>query len=199
MGATERPQHKARRLVPLAEVFGGGMVPVIQALAERGLIEITDDAEAMGEACMELLREQGLITSDGYVAAGQCLLLPHPGCGLFSLLAVTPVPADQYTHDLRRKPSPIRFDRTAKDEIVLPGRWLLARFEEITDSPVASKPLRALALNMSRRAVEFRDLVLPPVVETVAIEVTEKDGTVTTVEALPPGFVVSFEHATQEG
>lgn len=159
---------------------------VADIMLEHGLVEPQDDAEAFAADIMNLLHSQGHLNDLGDVILGRFILLPSQSPKI-SLLLVSPLPADPYDEELRRKPSPIQFRRTASDEILLPSRMLLTIIEELGNNPVAPEELLPLFLNFSRRALPFPDIVLPPEVETVALP-TEQDDI---VEALVPGCILA--------
>jgi len=101
------------------------------------------------------------------------------------------MPSRQHGPDLAQKtPPPVTFDRTERDQIIIPGTWLAARLEEVATNPSVASELRTIALTLARG--QFQDLVLPPDVETVAFQVEERDGTTYVLEALPPGFLVAI-------
>jgi hypothetical protein len=77
------------------------------------------------------------------------------------------------------------------DEIVVPGRWLVARLEELARNPAAPVQLRAEASKLSRRDV-IPDLILPAQLETVAVPVEGSGGEWSIIEALPPGYVITY-------
>jgi hypothetical protein len=183
---------KGTRLIPYTNtVAAQAYARVLEVVLERGLIEGGDSDEETAEQLMQVCEAQGLV-KEGDIPVGSFVLLPGRG---LALLFVTPWSAEEYGPDLQRRPSPIMFDSTDAGQIILPARALLAKLEAVANNRAASPPTRALALNLSRRAIA-RDLVLPSEVETVALEVTERDGTTTTIEALPPGMVVSLDAVT---
>jgi len=185
------------RMIPCTEVIMNKMMgAVLDIMVESGSVDGEEDAETMTAQFMQVCREQGLITESGDMPLGQCILLPSPG---IRLLVVTPWPADWYGPELQRKSSPIQFERTEQDEIILPFRWILGKLEELAGNPAASEALRTFALNVSRRAESQPDLTLPASVETVALKVADdKDGTTTITEALTPGFVLSLSAVEEE-
>ena len=180
----------ARRMIPWTQDIGNqAFLPVMQLLAEHGLIEVGTDPEAAADEVERVFRDHGVLNAAGDAYLGKCVLLPSSDRG-FSLLIATPCQADEYDSSLHRKPSPVTFDRTAEDRIILPGRWLLALLEDLARNPQASNELRADALNISRRG-EVAPIVLPVDMETVALRVIDKDGSVTTIEALLPESIIS--------
>lgn len=188
--------EKARRMIPCtAEVMSHMMASVMETMAEYGLIEIQEDAEATADHLMRVLEEQGMVVG-GNVLLGRCVLLPHPDPGPgFSLLLVTSYLAEAYDPDLRPKSSPIRFDRTEEDRIIVPGRWLGAKLEELANNSAAPEGMRSLALNISRQS-RIRDIELPREAETIAVTVVNQDGTKTIIEALPAGIVIFVDLET---
>ena len=188
------PGHK---MIPYTEAIMNKMMgAVLEIMVESGLVDDEKDEETMADQGVQVLREQGLLDESGNVKMGECILLPSPG---IRLLVATPCPADEYGPELQRKSSPVQFERTEQDEIILPFRWFLGKLEELASNPAASEALRTWALNLSRRAESQPDLVLPASVETVALRVDEQDGTTTITEALTAGTVISFSVVEKEG
>ncbi len=193
MAPQMEPGHK---MIPCTEAIMNKMMgAVLEIMVKSGLVDDEKDEETMAEQSIQVLREQGLINESGDVVMGQCILLPSPG---IRLLVMTPCPADLHGPELQRKPSPVQFERTEQDEIILPFRWILGKLEELAGNPAASEALRTFALNVSRRAESQPDLVLPASIETVALKVEEKDGTTSITEALPAGFVISLSAGEEE-
>ncbi|MBS0165332.1 MAG: hypothetical protein JSR29_04565 [Nitrospira sp.] len=176
-----------RKMIPYSDTAMEAMFAhVADIMLEHGLVEPQDDAEAFAADIMDLLHSQGHVNDLGDVSLGRFLLLPSQSPKL-SLLLVSPLPTDPYDEELRRKPSPIQFSRTASDQILLPSRMLLTIIEELASNPVAPEDLRFICLNVSRRALPFPDIVLPPEVETVALPTEQQD----IVEALVPGCILT--------
>ncbi|MDO8475035.1 MAG: hypothetical protein Q7W02_02365 [Candidatus Rokubacteria bacterium] len=169
---------------------------VMEVMNEYGLIDVGDDpqanAEANANAVMRVFKAQGLMTANGDVRAGACILLPGASAGAgFKLLFTLPAIAEE--HDgatLQRKRSPVTFGRTPQGEIIVPARWLLAKLEDLASNPSAPRDVRSLALALSRAKRD--DIVLPAEAETVAVAVDYADERVI-FEALPAGLVVSVE------
>lgn len=159
---------------------------VADIMLEHGLVDPQDDAETFAADIMTLLHSQGHVNDLGDVILGRFLLLPSQ-IPKISLLLVSPLPIDPYDEDLRRKPSPIQFSRTASGQILLPSRMLLTIIEELASNPVAPEDLRLLCLNVSRRALPFPDIALPSDVETIALPTEQHD----IVEALVPGCMLT--------
>ena len=173
------------------------MTRVLDEVIVHGLLEFEQDEadyDQIGDQFMELLRAQGLVDEHNSVPLGRCLVLPSQDRDL-SLLLVTPCPVDQYDENLRRKPSPVRFDRNSCGEIILPGQWLLTKVEELANNPALGEEQRMAALRFSRVAM-VRDLVLPAEMQTLALSVPNPDGTTTVLEALPGGYIL---HMTVAG
>lgn len=167
------------------------MARVLEILVESGLVEQDQDAEAMADQVMGVLESQGMI-ANGMVILGQCVLLPPlPGIPAVRLLFATPCPADEYDTDLRPKPSPVRFEQTERGEIIIPGRWLSTKLEELAANPSTLASLRTLALGLSRQA-HVPDMVLPLEAETVALRMADADGSERIIEALPGGIIISL-------
>ncbi len=186
-----------QKMIPCTDAIMNKMLgAVLKIMVESGLVDVQEDDEAMAEQSMQVFREQGLTTESGDVKMGQCILLPPPG---IHLLIATPWPADQYGPELQRKTPPIQFERTEQDEIIIPFRWILGKLEELASNPAASEELQTFALNMSRRAENQPDIVLPSSVETVALKVEEEDGTTTITEALAAGSVILISPVEKEG
>ena len=165
---------------------------IAEVMLEHGLVKPQEDAEAFADDVMTLLQSQGHLNANGDVVSGRFILLPSQ-IPEVSLSLVSPLPADPYDDELRRKPSPIQFSRTASDQIVFPSRTILTIIEELANNPAAPEELQALFLNFSRCALPFPDIVLPPETETVALPTEEHD----VVEALVPGFILTVNLQTQ--
>jgi hypothetical protein len=124
---------------------------VMEVMLKRGVIERGNDDAVPVDQFIGVLKSQGHIRSDGKMLTGQCLLLPRRDSGI-ALLLVSPCPTDEYDADLRRKPSPIKFERTERGEIILPARWLITKLEALAENPVAPSELQTLAIFKDRRA-----------------------------------------------
>jgi len=185
-------------MIPFTEnVLRQMLTRVLDELLAHDLLEFDQDEagdEQIGDQFMELLRAQGLVDDHNGLPMGRCLVLPSQD-GDLSLLLVTPCPVDQYDENLRRKPSPVRFDRNSCGEIILPGQWLLTKVEELANNPALGEEQRMAALRFSRVAM-VRDLVLPAEMQTLALSVPNPDGTTTVLEALPGGYIL---HMTVAG
>jgi len=184
-------------MIPFTEdVLRQMLTRVLDELLAHGLLEFEEDEtgdEQIGDQFMELLRAQGLVDDHNGLPLGRCLVLPSQD-GDLSLLLVTPCPVDQYDENLRRKPSPVRFDRNACGELILPGQWFLAKVEELANNPALGEEQRMAALRFSRVAM-VRDLVLPAEMQTLALSVPNPDGTTTVLEALPGGTILNMNVA----
>lgn len=184
---------KGRKMIPYSDVAMGEMFAhMAEIMVERGLVEPQDDAEAFAGDVMNLLQSQGHVNEHGDVVLGRFILLPSQSPEV-SLLLVSPLPADPYDDELRRKPSPIQFGRTASDQIVFPSRMMLTIIEDLADNPVVPEELQDLFLNFSRCALPFPDIELPPEVETVALPTEKLD----IVEALMPGWILTVNLETK--
>ncbi len=182
--------EEPKRMIPLTESVLSQMVArVLEALQDRGLVEPGPDGEKTADQVMRLCDAQGLV-EEGNLPLGRCLLLPRREDELFSLLLVTPWPADEYSEDLCRLPSPVQCQRNHRDQIVLPVRFLLAKFDEVANNPAVPESTRALALQLSRRVLPG-DILMPSDTKTIAITIPESDGTTRMIEALPAGLVIS--------
>ncbi len=187
-----------QQMIPCTESVMQMMLnKVMEVMLKRGVIERGNDDAAPVDQFIGMLKSQGHIGVDGKMHMGQCLLLPRRDSGI-ALLLVSPCPTDEYDADLRRKPSPIKFERTERGEIILPARWLITKLEALAENPVAPSELQTLALQLSRRA-HISDIVLPCEAETVALKVESADGTETITEALPGGLELSLDFQGQEG
>ena len=185
----------ARRMIPYSDdISAQTAARVLEVLCEQGLLEaslLAADPEKAANQVMQLIAGQGGTNEAGDFQLGQFVLLPGADVTRFSLLLVTPWPAEERDHDLQLRASPITFERTAEDRIAIPARQLLAHFEAIASNPAASKPLRQLTMTLSRRGV-MSPVVLPAEVETVALFVEASSTRPREViEALPPGIVLS--------
>ena len=188
---------KGLTMVPCTDdVMAQMMASVLETMVERGLVEVKPgDEEGVADRVMAIVRDQGLTNAQGDVIMGRCILLPPSGRPGLHLLLVTPWPADGYDETLKRKPSPVRFERTPQGRITLPGRTMLAKLEELADNPAASEAGRAAALKLTRVALPVPPLVLPSQAQTVALAVTDRDGSRRIIEALPAGIVISLAEA----
>ncbi len=169
------------------------MTRVQDELIAHGLLDFEQDEEdckRTGEQFVELLRAQGLVDEQNNVPLGQCLILPSQALDL-SLLMVTPCPVDQYDENLRRKPSPVQFDRNSCGEIILPGRWFLTKVEEMASNPTLGEEQRMAALRFTRVAM-VEDIILPAEMQTLALSMPNADGTTTVLEALPAGYILNM-------
>ncbi len=192
-GETEVSMTQPRKMIPYTMTVAQEMTNrVVQVMASHGLIDagLSQDEEAFGDQAMHVLESHGMMNAQGNLIAGRCVLLSGQESS-FSLLLVSPCPADEFDDDLVRKPSPVQFKRAESGEIVLPARWLITKLEELAANTAAPEALRTLALNLSRRA-NISDMVLPPEMETVAITVNNADGIETVFEALPGGFTLDL-------
>jgi hypothetical protein len=178
------------RLIPCTgAILEGVFTRVMEVLVEHGLLAPSANAKAMAEEAIRVFASQGLTNEHGDMPMGRCLvLLDREGV---ALLLATPCPADQFDKNLRLQSSPITFRRTDKDEIIVPGRWLLAKLEELSRNPVAPPKLQQLALQLSRHGM-LDDILLPPEAETLAVTVQETEGPPTIIEALPAGQVITL-------
>lgn len=184
---------KGRKMIPYSNSAMGEMFAYMtEIMVEHGLVEPQDDAEAFAGGVMNLLQFQGHVNDNGDVILGRFILLPSHSPAV-SLLLVSPLPADPYDDELRRKPSPIQFGRTASDQIVLPSRMMLTIIEELASNPIVPEELQVLFLNFSRCALPFSDIVLPPEVETIALPTEKHD----VVEALMPGCILTVNLETK--
>jgi hypothetical protein len=184
---------KGRKMIPYSDAAMGEMFAhMAEILVEHGLVESQDDAEAFAGDVINLLQSQGHVNDNGDVILGRFILLPSNSPEV-SLLLVSPLPADPYDDELRRKPSPIQFGRTASDQIVFPSRMLLTIIEELANNPVVPEELQGLFLDFSRRALPFPDIELPPEVETVALPTEKQD----IVEAMMPGWILTVNLETK--
>ncbi|UVT20335.1 MAG: hypothetical protein H8K03_21635 [Nitrospira sp.] len=164
---------------------------VAEIMVEHGLVELQEDAEALALDVMNVLKAQGHVNANGDIVAGRFILLPSRSPEV-SVLLVSPLPADPYDDELRRKPSPIQFDRTANGQIALPGRTMLTIIEELASNPVVHEELQVLCLNFSRCAPPLQDIVLPPEAETIALPTERQD----VIEALVPGCILTLNLET---
>lgn len=167
---------------------------VLNVLVEYGMIQppesdADEEHERVLSDVMALLDAQGLRDEHGDTVIGRCLVLPRHDEGL-ALLVATPCPADEYDEQLKRKPSPVRFERNADGAIVLPPRWLLSKIEELADNPMLSEDARNAARIASRTVVIPDGVPVPS--PTVAIPACNDDGSTTVMEALPAGLVFTL-------
>ncbi len=185
--------RNGRKMIPYSSAAMGEMFAhMAEIMVEHGLVEPQDDGEAFAGDVMNVLQSQGHVNDNGDVILGRFILLPSHS-PVVSLLLVSPLPADPYDDELRRKPSPIQFGRTASGHIVLPSRMMLTIIEELASNPVIPEELKVLFLNFSRCALPFSDIVLPPEVETVGLPTEKHD----IVEALIPGCILTVNLETK--
>jgi hypothetical protein len=190
--------EKPQQMVPCtAAVMQQMTIRAMEIMLECRLMEIGKDDDETADNAMAVLRAQGHIGADDNIKMGQCLLLPPRESGI-SLLLVSPCPADGYDDDLRLKPSPVRFERTAEGEIMLPARWFITKIDALAENPAADAALQTMALQLSRRAECPDVMVLPFEMPTVALLVNNADGTQTIYEALPGGTVLHLKITTPE-
>lgn len=187
-------KRDARRMIPWTNGIAKQMsLRVNEILCEYGMLNAEDcrnNPEATADHLMAVLDAQNITRSDN-VIVGRCLLLPQYEGG-FSLLTITPILADEKDAAGRWKPSPVRFDRTPEDEVILPAHWLRDRLAELAENPRASEQVRTWARTMSRCGT-MEPIVAPAMHETAAVTIRDNDGTERIVEALPPGTVLSFQ------
>jgi hypothetical protein len=184
--------RKALAMVPCTDqVMAAMMRRVLEVMGEHGLVDVTADPDDVSDQVMAVMQAQGLTDAHGNVKMGRCLLLPGTASPGLSLLIATPWPAEEHDETLRRKPSPVRFDRNRRGQIVLPGRAILGKLEELADNPTASAVVRTAALTLARRALPLPPIVLPPQAETVALTVSSDNGAERIIEALTAGLVLS--------
>lgn len=185
--------RNGRKMIPYSSAAMGEMFAhMAEIMVEHGLVEPQEDGEAFAGDVMNVLQSQGHVNDNGDVILGRFILLPSHS-PVVSLLLVSPLPVDPYDDELRRKPSPIQFGRTASGHIVLPSRMMLTIIEELASNPVIPEELQVLFLNFSRCALPFSDIVLPPEVETVGLPTEKHD----IVEALIPGCILTVNLETK--
>ncbi len=193
LGRSAKMARNGRKMIPYSDAAMGEMFAhMAEILVEHGLVEPQADAEAFAGDVMNLLHSQGQVNDNGDVILGRFILLPSQSPEI-SLLLVSPLPADPYDEEIRRKPSPIQFGRTADDRIVFPSRMVLTIIEELASNPVVSEELQMSFLNFSRCALPFPDIELPLDVETVALPTDKHD----IVEALMPGWILHVNLETK--
>jgi hypothetical protein len=184
-------------MIPYTENVVQQMITrVLDELIAHGLLEFEQDEagyDKLVDQFMELLRAQGLVDEQNGLPLGRCLVLPSQDRDL-SLLLVTPCPVDPYDENLQRKPSPVRFDRNSRGEIILPGQWFLNKVEDLADNPALGEEQRMAALWFSRRAM-VEDIILSAEMQTLALSVPNADGTTTVLEALPGGYILNMNVA----
>ena len=182
------------RMIPCTDaILERYFTRVMQVMVEHGLLEPSANAKAMAEEAIRVFASHGLTNEHGGdMPMGRCLVLLDRD-GEIALLLATPCPADQFDKNLRLQSSPITFRRTDKDEIIVPGGWLLAKLEEVSRNPVAPPELKRLTLQLSRHGM-LDDILLPPEAETLAVTVQETEGPPTIIEALPAGQVITMRH-----
>lgn len=182
-----------RKMIPYSNAVMETMFAhVAEIMVEQGLVEPREDAESFADDIMNLLQSQGHLNDNGDVVLGRFILLPSQSPEV-SLLLVSPLPVDSYDDELRRKPSPVYFGRTASDQIVFTSRMMFTIIEQLASNPVAPEELRVLFLNYSRCALPLPDIELPPEVETVALPIEGDD----IVEALMPGWILTVNLETK--
>ena len=184
-------------MIPFTEnVLRQMMTRVLDELLAHDLLEFEQDEagdEKIGDQFMELLRAQGLVDEHNSLPMGRCLVLPSQD-GDLSLLLVTPCPVDPYDENLRRKPSPVQFDRNSRGEIILPGQWFLNKVEDLADNPALGEEQRMAALWFSRSAM-VEDIILPAEMQTLGLSVPNADETTIVLETLPEGYILNMNGA----
>lgn len=170
---------------------------VVNTLIDVGLLDFPADQteqESLAEAYIDVLDAQGLLRSpDNAIELGRCVVLPSSAEEL-SLLLVTPSPVDEYDEELRRKTSPVMFERRPNGDICLPQRWLLTQIEHLADNPLAPEEVQACARMVSLTAViPGGGIIVPHTTDTIALSLSNDDGTETVLEALPGGLTFTLE------
>lgn len=157
---------------------------------EREIRQMRPVTKEEAEAWTALARQYGFVNEQGDLALGRLVFekfgLERVGAARIYVRFITPVPAGLYTEDLQRKTPPIRFDRTAEGEIIIPGRWWHLNFERLGEDASAPPDVRQQAARMARHA-RFSDALLPASLETIAIVVPDEKGEMVPHEAVPPG------------
>lgn len=143
-----------------------------------------DVTPAEAERWTTLAAEHGFTDEAGDIAPGRFKVVGLDE-QLVTLQVITPIVAGSYTETLEKKEPPIRFDRTAAGEIILPGRWWAHMFESLSDSADLSQDERTGAARLARFG-RFTDVLLPPESETIGFVVPDENGNHVVHEAIPP-------------
>ena len=83
-----------------------------------------------------------------------------------TLKLITPLIAEPYSNqNLKRKHSPIMFDRTQNGEIIIPGRWWVDMTERLSEDAILESDRESL-LQLSRM-MDCQDTLLTPDTDTI--------------------------------
>ncbi|HTI53562.1 MAG TPA: hypothetical protein VMC04_04975 [Verrucomicrobiae bacterium] len=138
-----------------------------------------------GESWRALAQQHGFGSAEGRFVLGRFIVEDRDENGLV-LCVVTPIPAGLDAGEAQLKTSPVMFDRTPANEIVVPGRWWQLMFENVSADAAAPAEMREMAAMMATTTT-CRDVLLPADSDTVEIAVPDSQGTMTRYEALRPG------------
>lgn len=150
---------------------------------------ITDEEAEYWEA---LARQYGYVDKEGNIIPSRIALERVEKVWQLHVRIITPVTSAPHTEDLGKKTPPILFDRTPDGRIFLPGRWCQYIFEHLSDETILPPELRGQGKFLARHA-RFRDVLLPPGIETVAFDVMDEQRNWVRYEALPPLTQIVFE------
>ena len=132
-----------------------------------------------------LAQQHGFGSAEGRFVLGRFIVESrNENCLL--LCVVTPIPAGLDAKEPQFKTSPVMFERTAADEIVVPGRWWQLMFENVSADVAAPAEMRQMAATMATTTM-CSDVLLPADSDTVEIAIPDSHGNTTTYEAVPPG------------
>ncbi len=150
-----------------------------------GMGKLRNVTREEAERWIELARQHGAVNEKGEIGVGR-FKVTGEGDGWIELKFFTPLVAEDYTEDLKRKTPPIMFNRNERGEILIPGRWWADWFEHAAVVPDAPLQTRTAARHLSRHAV-IEDVALPADTDTISFEMPDENGHFVIHEALPPG------------
>jgi hypothetical protein len=138
-----------------------------------------------GESWRTLAQQHGFGSAEGRFVLGGFIVEARDENGLV-LSVVTPIPAGLDAEEPKFKASPVMFERTPADEIVVPGHWWQLMFENVSADAATLAEMRQMAATMATTTF-CSDVLLPAGSDTVEIAVPDSQGNMTRYEALPPG------------
>ncbi len=142
--------------------------------------------KAEGETWLALAREHGFGSDEGRFTLGRFIVESRDEGGLI-LRVITPIPAViRAPESVAPVATPIMFDRTPANEIIIPGLWWRLMFEKVSEDVDAPDEMRQMANTMVTTTV-CNDVLLPADSDTIEISTPNSRGDLVRCEALPPG------------
>src|ERR1700704_5505194 len=130
-----------------------------------------------GESWRALAQQHGFGSAEGRFVLGRFIVEARDENCLV-LCVVTPIPAGLDAKGPQFKTSPVMFDRTPAEEIVVPGRWWQLVFDNVSADAAAPTERRQMAATMA--ATTFcSDVLLPADSDTVEIAIPDSHGNTT--------------------